>query len=402
MVIRRVVLVALAISVVHGVPGQRDPSFGRNGVTTVHVLADAGLAVAMQPDEKIVEVGYASRDKIYRYALLRTDVDGRLDPTFGSSGVVTHYVSNGVGYGVALQPDGRIVTAGSATVGGLPQQSLVRFLPDGEVDPSFGVGGIVLNGATLGASEVALQADGKILTVAAGVLSRYNPDGSKDPTFGSEGEAASVSDGIDLTVLGDGRMLVAGTEVSPDNAVLVARHLQDGELDQAFGEAGIARTPIGEYVFTTALAVQPDGRIVAVGGVGLSRPFLQHYLIVRYLESGLMDAGFGQGGVVVVPVPGDHYARDVAVQEDGRIVVVGTSGEFPYSDFTVVRLRSDGSLDESFGNHGIVIDRSGLTSQPGTGPAAVVLQQDGKIVVAGTVITHRPSFDFALVRYLPA
>jgi uncharacterized delta-60 repeat protein len=384
-------------------PGDLDPSFGRDGFVVVDVDSslDGGHGMAIQPDGKIVLVGYATKGVTSAYTLLRVDQDGHLDLAFGRMGLATLYVRNGGGNGVGLQPDGKIVVVGGAVVAGWTYQGLARFMPDGRVDRSFGDEGIVVNTAGPPGYELAIQADGKILTVAPRMLARYEPDGSLDPSFGAGGIVVPVPDADDLALLDDGTILVVGTDVSPEEtAVVVARYTATGELDQTFGDGGEVRTPVGEYCHMQALAVQADGRIVVAGGVGLSQPNLEHYLLVRYLEDGTLDSGFGRKGMVITHVRGDHYARDIAIQADGRIIVVGTSGTFPRSELTVARYMADGRLDAEFGDNGLVITGGRLFHQPQAGPHAVALQQDGKIVVAGTVI--RESYDLALLRYLAA
>jgi uncharacterized delta-60 repeat protein len=385
-----------------GPPGDLDLSFGREGFAVVDVdgTLDGGQGVAIQPDGKIVLVGYAAEGKIPQYALLRVHPDGSADRTFARRGVRTLDVSGGAGYGVAIQPDGKILVVGGAVVGGNTYQGLARFMSDGRVYRSFGNEGIVVNTAGLPGYELAIQADGKVLSIAPDMLARYEPDGSLDPSFGAGGVVVPIPDAIDLALLDNGMILVAGTDVFPDPSVVVARYTASGELDPTFGEGGEARTPVGEYCFMTAIAVQSDGGIVVTGGVGISQPNLQHYLLVRYLEDGTLDTAFGTDGIVITPVPGDHYGRDVALQVDGRIVVVGNSGNFPRSDFTVVRYGADGQLDVEFGNDGLVITRRNLFDQPQAGPNAVAIQDDGKIVVAGT--GQRDSYDLALLRYLAA
>jgi uncharacterized delta-60 repeat protein len=382
-------------------PGDLDRTFGRGGFAWAHVggTSDHGYGVTIQPDGKIVQVGYATRDDIFRYTLLRVDQDGKPDSSFGNKGLATAYVSNGVGYGVALQPDGKIVVVGSA-VGGFTFQGLARFMPDGRLDGSFGDQGVVVNAAALPGYGLVVQPDGKILTIAPGILARYESDGSLDLSFGDGGIALSVPDAHDLALLADGRILVVGTDVFTDPSVVVGRYTATGDPDTTFGEGGEVRTPIGQYVFMTAIAVQPDDRIVVTGGAGLSTPNLQHYLVVRYLKDGDLDPAFGRQGIVITPVPGDHYARDVAIQADGKVVVVGPSGDFPRFDFTVARYLSNGQADPGFGHNGLVITQRDQFSQPETGSHAVVLQEDGKIVVAGT--DRRASFNLALVRYLAA
>ncbi len=182
-----VLALALVTAVLPGAavaaPGDLDPSFGSSGkVTTDFGGSDAASAVAIQTDGRIVAAGRSGSGD---FALARYNVDGSLDPTFGSSGMVmTDFGGSDAASAVAIQPDGRIVTAGRSGSGDF---ALARYNADGSLDPSFGSGGKVttdFGGFDL-ALGVALQSDGKIVAAGQGgssfdfALARYNADGSQ-------------------------------------------------------------------------------------------------------------------------------------------------------------------------------------------------------------------------------
>jgi len=159
-----------------------------------------------------------------------------------------------------------------------------------------------------------------------------------------------------------------------------------------FGNRGIVTTPIGSSNdFGKALAVQPDGKIVMTGfsNNGSNADFA----LVRYTSSGALDPTFGSGGKVITPVgSGDDSGEAVALQSDGKIVVAGYSN----GDFALVRYTSSGVPDNTFGSGGKVTTSIGTGSDAG---GAVVIQSDGKIVVAGYSFKSTFDADFALVRY---
>jgi uncharacterized delta-60 repeat protein len=154
-----------------------------------------------------------------------------------------------------------------------------------------------------------------------------------------------------------------------------------GDLDQSFGGNGKVTTGFGpgRVAAAYAVAVQRDGKIVAAGTV--STDASSAFAVVRYRTDGSLDPTFGGDGKVLVPLGGAAYA--VAIQGDGKLVVAGGAG----SRFGVVRLNADGSLDPTFGENGEVTTDVTTPGDPGSrggGAAAVALQSDGKIVVAGT------------------
>jgi uncharacterized delta-60 repeat protein len=306
---------------------------------------DFATAMAIQADGKIVAAGTSNFQSLNsNFALVRYEIDGALDAGFGTGGVVTTDLSGDIDnlYAMAIQPDGKIVAVGDSTVAGL-DYAVVRYLPDGSLDPLFGTGGIV--GTDLGtafdsARDVAIQADAKILVGGTHGLVRYNPDGSLDGTFGSGG-IVSGDLGV-MLLLTDEKILVARPYV-------VSRYNQDGSLDTTFP------TFLSQV---KALAVQPDDKILVVGADS------QNVLVVRYDSSGSWDTGFGVGGIATI----------------GRIVVAGSdSGEL-----AVLRLEADGAVDTTFGSD----PPPGVMELPfhvvGHATAYdVAIQADGRIVAAG-------------------
>lgn len=223
--------------------------------------------------------------------------DGTLDADFGGSGTAQTNVQGGPDDAAAMvvQPDGAIVVAGtSAPPDGSNEDSeitLVRYLADGTQDPSFGDGGITRSetGFFETLTGVSLQSDGSIVaagrnlnderTVRRMLVARYSPAGELDPTFGEGGvvitEAAPQSEAADITVDADDRVLVVGHGVDNSNedgkSWLVVRYLPDGAQDETFGDAGVVRTPIGKYA--NAVALQEDGIVVA----GCDCPFVTSF-----------------------------------------------------------------------------------------------------------------------------
>ena len=180
--------------------------------------------------------------------------------------------------------------------------------------------------------------------------------GTLDAGFGNDGEfVTSVGGDLDIAnavaMQGKRRLVVAGSTFSgTDNDFALVRYRRDGSLDLAFGGDGKVITPIGGN--DTAVAVQDDARIIAAGYSfnGADNDFA----LVRYLPDGELDPSFGIGGKVITHFGGDDVAQGVVIQADGKIVVAGYSSNGSTSDFALARYNPDGSLDSSFGGEGKV------------------------------------------------
>ena len=278
---------------------------------------------------------------------------GDLDPTFGSGGKVrTDFFGYfDAAYAVAVQSDGKIIAAGSASDGISYGFGLVRYNFNGSLDTTFGNGGKVLThffGYSGGSQSVAIQGDGRI--VAAGytlienqsyfALARYNSDGSLDSSFGKNGKVrtnVAGSNACSVKILTDNRILVGGTSY---DGVTLARYNRNGTLDPSFGVGGIVVLNFGLGI--TSVALQPDGKIVGAGAINLVND--QSFLVIRLNSDGSLDQEFGENGKVVT----DFYnnvdaALDVKVQPDGRIVVGGYAYGSPtaFISFALARYNLD-------------------------------------------------------------
>jgi uncharacterized delta-60 repeat protein len=327
---------------------------------------DEGYDVALQSDGKIVVAGLSPiiGAGFVQFAVTRYLPDGSLDPGFGNGGVVlTSFGSvNALAQAVAVQPDGAIITSGyTITDNGDSNSALARYLPDGTLDTTFsGDGKLTLNVGLGAVGDIVLQPDGKIVAVGGVALARLNTDGTLDTTFGAGGLVQVDFDQLAGVLQSDGKIVTAGslTVVDPFQRLFaLARFLPDGSLDTTFGTAGRVNTDVGEQGGITAVTLQPDGRIVAAG-TNLSPG--ANFALARYLPDGTLDATFGGDGLVTTDfgIGIVSQAFGVAVQADGKIVAAGVGG--------LARYLPDGTLDTTFGGDGIVIDfgGSGLVIQP--------------------------------------
>jgi uncharacterized delta-60 repeat protein/uncharacterized repeat protein (TIGR01451 family) len=290
--------------------GTLDTAFGDNGWIRVQEFGGAsdGASIAVQPDGRIVAAGQSGG----RFAVVRYLPDGSPDLGFGVAGQVVDdfgdRFTGALGHDMALQPDGRIVVAGY-TGSTRFDFAVARYNTDGSRDTTFGTGGHVITdfGDYDVANSVAVQSDGRI--VAAGytgsgfALARYNTNGSLDTGFGAGGRTTTDFGGAggqanDVALQSDGRIVAAG--VSAGNFAL-ARYNVNGSLDTGFGTGGRTTTDFGDQDVANAVALQPDGKIVAFGGTGEDRA------LARYL-----------GGAGSPPPP---PSADLAVTKTGTTTV---------------------------------------------------------------------------------
>lgn len=442
-----------ALVVLRALPdGTLDPGFGTGGMASIavggSVLAPTtamGLgSIALAPDGSIVVSSFAllldARTQVELVA--RLTPGGALDPSFGEGGVVigdTTVPEGAVANAVAVQPDGRIVVAA--------RNHVDRLLPDGSLDPSFASGGrlaTTLGGAWADFQAIVIDSAGRIVVSGAQAavgsgqrvfVMRLTPAGALDTGFA--GGAGHVFDAMGDTgivpmtrarsvALDGGGRIIVGAMRTPGRATLsVGRFTAGGALDTTFGSGGWASADDGvSYGGTTALiAIQSDGRIVAMGGSGVGGRPAQ---IVRFTEDGAIDTTFGEAGVgafltydaslglalgagdaivlsglgrggtylgrlsadgatdaafagdgaLELPTSGGYdRVLSALVQPDGRILLGGTASALNLG--ALVRLMPDGSIDESLGIDGRV-PRAGLDAV-----SSIALDASGRVLIGG-------------------
>lgn len=387
-----------------GPGGVLDGSFGIAGKVTTVGFGGNDSAMALQPDGKIVMVGGTQAG----FAVARYDAAGRLDTDFGNGGLITTGIGLALGpdltvaRGVAIQPDGKIVVVGYTQYFSFRSEertyfALVRYNVDGSLDASFGSGGIVSVegpelfrvGAAGRALAVAIQPDGKLLVAgdlpyaAIATVARYNADGSLDGSFGTLGQLpvpiSTVGDGVNLVLQPNGAFVVSAS-LSSNGETRLGRYDSDGSSDASFGVNGNVTT---SALISESLALQGDGKLLLAGNVnGSGTPASNQFAVMRLNADGSPDDTFGTDGAVSTDITGrGDIAYAVAVQSDGKILAAGMSSLTTDPNFAVVRYNSDGTLDGGFA------DAGKLTIEMDVGATDVAenvaVQADGKIVLGG-------------------
>jgi uncharacterized delta-60 repeat protein len=376
------VVVSLSPSVASGGPaassaaslplaGNLDPSFGSRGVVT-HSLGSGEYpnvnGIALQPDGKIVVAGGSSPGD-HGLLLARYLSNGSLDPSFGDGGYVeTQTGDYAFAKAVSLQPDGKIVVAGGSYQGDdnyLFVFTLARYNSDGSLDTTFGTDGITNTPIPVGQPDSAAGANAVAILPSGNIL------------------AAGGSDWGDIT--------------APSGSFVLTEYSSDGSLQPTFGNDGIVQTQFYGDDSLSGIAVQPDGKIVATGSGGLAGhgQDIETIALARYEPNGSLDDTFGIDGKVRTR-PKLHYDGGPPALQGGKIVVAGfTRRNSGSNDFPVLaRYEASGHLDPTFGKHGFeeirrIRGNAGLQGQP----TAVLAQSDGKllIAVADSVVRLKPN-----------
>ena len=418
-----------------------DPTFGQRGValgavnTDQDVTLGAPSAVAVQADGKIVVVGtfnpvdgrgfagyITAVASLGQLAARRYNADGTPDNSFGTDGQAVVALPDGVAYttdfaprSVEIGPDGSIVFAAQLEAPypqpGFTGSVVVKLTAAGRFDATFDGDGIYQATGTLGRiAAVGVQRDGKVVAegIAAGTTNqlqviRLTTAGALDPTFDGDGVLAftptaptgtlfsiaatglKIAPGGQIYVLGDASLGFPGQ--STGSVGTLTRIDATGSIDDGFGGGG--SVILGESQTATHfqdLALQDDGRVVVAGDYGgpivSSGPFL-----IRYRDDGTVDPNFARAAPAAGPV---STTTRVLVEPDGSILL-------GRSDATVARYRPDGTLDTGFGVAGTIsfpvyptyvatpaqgIRRS-ITAAPG-----LALTAGGQVLVVGSVTTR--------------
>ena len=314
---------------------------------------------------------------------------------------------------IALQPDGKLLIAGTCFNGIDQDFCAFRLRSDGNLDPDFGVAGKIMTAIGTGhdyAFAIVVQPDGMFVLAGACFVTsyqycaaRYRQDGSLDSTFALNGKLLGTgsfnSRAFAALQQPDGKLVLVGECYVGTNMDFCARRYDpSGQHDASFGTDGYVVTSIGTARDSAATVVlQPDGRLVLAGTCTVSGNF--DFCAVRYGNDGSIDVSFGSGGAVSLPFfGGDDYVNGLLLQPDGKLLLLGSCNNgSPFElDFCMVRLNSEGALDTSFGAGGKINPASGKNNTV----SAASLQPDGKFLAAGTCLDGS-SRVFCVRRYHP-
>jgi uncharacterized delta-60 repeat protein len=369
-------------------------------------------AVASEPNGEILAAGSGNANGSNQSMILALfQTNGSLDKNFGVNGVVVNNFNEASGNAanaIALQSNGQIVLAGSV----LNQMALTRYNANGTIDSNFGTNGLVIVPFSSPSDGTSVAIDNKSNIIVAGsgdsdfALARYTSSGAVDKSFGTNGVvetnlgSSSAINGIAIQPA-DGKIVAVGPANS-QKYFAVVRYNTDGTLDTSFNGTGeVLDTFPNEYVGfngndARGVALQPDGKIVAVGGF-IGAGGANYIAVARYNSNGTPDTSFNGTGKISKLLGLDDIANAVTTQGNGKIVVVGSVGIAGGSPALTMRYNPDGTLDSGFGAGGVATTK--ISSDGNDGGYSVFVAPDGTIVTGGTADSGTDS-NMVLLRYV--
>ncbi len=408
-------------------PGTLDNDFSADGKLSFHFFnntPDTAYALQIQPDRKILVAGSTDNGTETVGAIARIDEYGNFDVSFGGSGkVVVDFpgVSEHITIkAMAVQSDGKIVVAGSYQSTLANTFFVARFLANGIMDSTFSTHGYVLTGFGSGPAHalcLALQTDHKIVVGGTSfnsvdndfAMARYLPNGTLDSTFHGDGKV--TTNGI---LTGGGSTsddFVTGINIQTNNTIIATgyatpnyffshdyfallKYTANGNLDITFDGDGKFLFDADGRESKTYCSVQLDDGSILLGGSANDS-----FAVAKVSQNGVIDSSFGQYGIAI-HTSGNftlQHVNGLAVQSDGKILAAGFRGNTSSTGFIVLRLKSTGEIDSTFGVNGFVNHGFGAGSQGGRANA-VKIQADGRILAVG-LGDPNPDSEFAIARY---
>ena len=397
-------LFAVMTSVAHAWDGELDTGFAGDGIMAILMGSydSFGKGVAIQADGTYVLVGVATNSN-EDFGLARVTPIGSMDVSFGTSGKVfwDGGWGNDGGWDAAVQDDGKIVVVGTSRLESASHLTVLRFNNDGTPDVTFGYNGysIINFGVNSYGRGLVIQPDGKIVVVgnsdsATFAVARLDTAGVLDPAFGIGG---IYDDGIfvpggdrdawDVGLLPNGWIVVVGSNhINP-----LPPHVPGGDyfcvqvMESDGGRLSHTNIDFGGYSEARGVAIQPDGKIVVVGFTDVNTAIA----VARLNAAGVLDSSFGGDGKITKDFgEGPDEGWDLALQLDGKIIVVGSATIDGTVKCVVLRLLEGGAWDKFGPEPGgssqgyVAFDFQGDSRARG-----VVLLPNAKIVVVGDALT---------------
>jgi uncharacterized delta-60 repeat protein len=380
--------------------GDLDTTWGGDGVVvSTHATESAAYAIANYPGDRVLVVGWVTDSTASRILVNRFLADGSADTSCNGTGEFIDTVNDAVASDVVVLSDGSFVITGTMQINNKGTLFVAKFTSTCNLDANFGTAGIATYSALLGTSGRALvvQSDGKIVVVGDEsstvsdssdkriLITRFSDLGILDTSFGSNGRFISSSNekgqAQDVVIDSSGRIIFTGSivgTVAPD-AAIIGRLTSNGLLDSTFATQGYLIDEFNGDPQLNAIALRPNGNLVAVGTYGGPFPSTQQSpIIVCLTQTGAFDSDCGVNGWTYLPTANsDVYADDVFVTADNRILLSGASDDGTARPI-VMRLNHNGTPDSSFATSG-TWRGSALIGRM----YSMTIQSNGRILAAG-------------------
>jgi len=380
--------------------GDLDTTWGGDGVVvSTHTDASAAYAVANYPGDRVLAVGSVTDFPVSSILVTRFLVDGSPDTTCNNTGQFVDTVNDAVASDVVVLSDGSFVIAGTMQINNRGALFVAKFTNTCNFDATFGNNGIAtyLAGDGTSARALTVQPDGKIIVVGDEyptvsdsndqriLVARFSALGIIDNSFGTNGRFISTANqkgqAQDVVIDSSGRIVFVGSivgTVAPD-AAIVGRLTSNGQLDSTFATLGYFINEFNGDAQFNAIALRPNGNLVAVGTYGGPFPSTQQSpIIVCLTQTGAFDSDCGVNGWTYLPTANsDVYADDVFVTADNRILLSGASDDGTARPI-IMRLNHNGTPDSSFATSG-TWRGSALIGRM----YSMTIQSNGRILAAG-------------------
>lgn len=408
--------------------GQLDASFGLGGIKKINwrtreINYFLPQDFLFTPENKILFAGTDINDKgTQQFASFRINYDGTADINFGKNGIasITNKNSSYTGVLPLIQKDGKIIIAGYEFGSGRYNVAITRMESNGNPDNNFGQGGIGSvpwgydSSYSSIAQDILLKKDGEIITGGFSnngmfksiVLARFHSNGVIDNTFGNNGQVympldedtywtiASVSSWGQtyLNLVQDSQeniyVLTPAYDFAQKSLLSLYKFKSNGVVDSSFGYFGRKKIQLSVHGSRpVGMAMQADGKLVIAGTAMTSADNSTALVLTRITSTGLIDSSFGNSGFFIDNAFTSHYEfrhynqpRRLAIQQDGKILITGTTNEPSPVGFAVRRYNIDGSIDRQFGEFGSGMAKIKTWYAEAT---SIALQPDGKIIVGG-------------------
>lgn len=415
--------------------GVRDSAFANNGIFNLASTGGSvfGYDVLIQPDGKIVACGgYSVTASNTDFIAVRLNTDGTPDTSFGGGdGISILSVGSGedYAYDIELLPNGNFILAGTSSVPGFTYSSgiVMRLLPDGSVDNTFGTGGYTSIQSTSAAEEtfkcMEIMPSGKIIAAGSSytnnndyvLMAAFSPNGDLDTTFANNGvhTGNSINVAFDLAINGNAIYLAGRITNSGGYDLGITCFDTTGVILSSFGQLGVVSANYNPIDCALGITIQPDGKLVCAGTSGLGTFNNRDFLVTRYLPNGSLDVTFAGTGYKIIPV-GSSFdeANAVTLQADGKILAAGFAS-LGNNDMAFVRLTNDlavgiSPIQPSYDLNIYPIPLTGsilrITSSIQFDEAVVCQMFDltGKQVVFNTIQSPGSNFELELPSLLPA
>ena len=400
-----VVAIVMFASTAYASDGDLDTTWGGDGVVvSTHATESAAYAIANYPDNRVLVVGWVTDSTASRILVNRFLADGSADTSCNGTGEFIDAGKDAITSDVVVLSDGSFVIAGTMQINNKGTLFLAKFTSTCTIDGSFGTTGIATYSALFGTSGRALvvQSDGKILVVGDEsstvsdssdqriLITRFSDLGILDTSFGTNGRYISSSNekgqAQDVVIDSSGRIIFVGSIVGTvaQDAAIIGRLTSNGLLDSTFATQGYLIDEFNGDPQLNAIALRPNGNLVAVGTYGGPLPSAQQSPIVVCLtQTGAFDSDCDVNGWAYLPTANsDVYADDVFVTSDNKIFLSGMIDDGSIRPI-VMRLNHNGTPDNSFATSG-TWRGSALIGRM----YSMTIQDDGRILAAGSLETQ--------------